>query len=813
MSKLSKSVPRILSITVLNVLVASVLQSCGGSSLGGSSGSVSGSSSATEAAAAAIDPLTDVCIEPVTPVVSGPPIAVLVSNVNNDKALPTTSSGMPVTTSEPTDPAAPRTGPIPTAQIDRSQWDGIDVVIPKGTTVTLDANVMPTSVTVFGTLRCSGDRDLTIAANWIIVVGGLLECGSEASPYSKKLVITLKGAPSEESVMGLGTKVLGAVDGGQINLIGVARKSWVKLASNAQIGTSELQLAQAVDWKAGDRIVIASSVVADQSEEREIEQVVGSKVKLKTALNYSHTGEMRQVAGVDLDLRAEVGLLTQDIRIEGDETSVDSQFGGHVMIARLRSNARMQGVQFTRMGQFNRLGRYPMHWHHVRDASGGFFRNNSISHTIQRGVFVHATDNLRVERNVVYGTKGHSFGLENGSETGNVFIGNLGLGTRGATLPKVKFENGDLADDDQAATFWFVGGNNTFTGNVAAGSEHSGFWFERSGNVKTFDDNVAHSNAAGDRPGANEQGGITTKDSRGLKSVFKNTLLYSNAVGAWFESLNSVLLDSKLVDNRMATFSAVSMENTIVIGDSNARTGNPQGNNEGLVTYTSPVVAKNVTFANFSGYAMRTFLGGPEGANFTTEGLKFVNVTDTKRIMLQIGNSYAQDLDGSLVGRPAVLTSNEPSMYTTECVAKQEWSVHICPPTLYQYQAVFNIGEKFDTLTRDDGVQQSLGTSVPFFNVIAGRKYTLSRDQGSFNVWVGGANSFVELIFPATNARFDIFECAYVGGCTDESRKLTPVATQSELDQSTGNRYFYDATAGQLHLKVGRERQIVVKRL
>jgi hypothetical protein len=52
-----------------------------------------------------------------------------------------------------------------------------------------------------------------------------------------------------------------------------------------------------------------------------------------------------------------------------------------------------------------------------------------------------------------------------------------------------------------------------------------------------------------------------------------------------------------------------------------------------------------------------------------------------------------------------------------------------------------------------------------------------------------------------------------VGGCADESRKLTPVATQTELDQSTGNRYFYDATAGQLHLKVGRERQIVVKRL
>jgi G8 domain len=797
---LTKLPKRKLLSALLNLYFIGFLHGCGGSN--GSSGSTP---------APVIDAFADVCIEPIAEVVSGPPSSVVVSNLTSSTASTTTSSGMPETSTAPVDPKASTTNQIPNTEIDRKQWDGKDVVIPKGTVVTLDANVAPSSITIFGTLRCSGDRDLSIAANWIIAVGGSLECGSEAVPYSKKLVITLKGAPSDVSQMGLGTKVLGAVDGGQINLIGTARKSWVKLSTNAQIGNSEIQLSEAVDWKAGDRIVIASSVIADQSEEREIEQVVGTKVRLKTALNYPHTGEIRQVAGVNLDMRAEVGLLTQDIRIEGDESSVDSQFGGHVMIARLRSNAKMQGVQFTRMGQFNRLGRYPMHWHHVRDASGGFFRNNSISHTIQRGVFVHATDNLRVERNVVYDTKGHGYGLENGSETGNVFIENLGLGTRGANLPKVTFENGDPADDHQAATFWFVGGNNTFIGNVAAGSEHSGFWFERSGNVKIFDSNTAHSNAADGKPGANDQAGITTKDSRGLASIFKNTLLYSNGVGAWFESLNSVLVDSKLADNRMATFSAVSMENTLVVGDSGAQTSNPQGINEGLVTYTSDVVAKNVTFANFSSHAMRTFLGGPEGAKFKTEGLKFVNVPEDRRIMLQIGNAYAIDVDGSLVGRTGIIISDLSSMRTPDCEAKPSWNVYICP-TLYPYQSVF-IGDssKGDTLTRDDGNQQALSNRIPFFSIIGGRKYTMNRDLGSFIFWIDGADIFTEISVPSANSNFDIFECSSVGNCTNESKKLTAATTKLQLDQSNGERYFYDPQTKVLHLRTGRWKQIVVR--
>ncbi len=707
--------------------------------------------------------------------------------------------------STPQQPAVP--------QIDVNQWNGKDVVIPKGTTVTLDANVTPTTVTVYGTLKCAMNRDLSISAKWILVSGGLFECGTPESPYNKKLTVTLEGAPSDESIAKIGTKVLGAVLGGQINIHGPLRKNWVRLAANTASNANQILVSEAVDWQPGDRIVIASSAIADESEERIIERISGNTIQLSSALKYSHLGEIRRVAGVDIDMRAEVGLLTHGIRIEGDEASVASQFGGHVMVAGKGSNARIQGVQFTRMGQFNRLGRYPMHWHHVRDANGGYFKNNSISHTLQRGLIVHATDNLMIEENVIYDTKGHSYGLENGSETGNTFQRNLGLATRNATLPNVIFENGDTADDHQAATYWLVAGNNTFIGNVAAGSESSGFWFERAGSVKLFTDNTAHSNAASNKPGTNDQAGITTKDSQGLTGVFKNSLLYANAVGAWFQTLDSVLLDSKLSDNRMATFSAVSLENTIVIGDSGSRTTATTSVNEGLVTYNSPVVVKNVTFANFVGYAMATFLGGPEGAKFKSEGLKFLNVADDRRIQLKVGNAYAVDVDGSLLGSVSVAVSDDPSMYTPECVAKPSLGLHICPGLL-AYQSLF-MGDptKADTLTRDDGVQQSLGVHTPFFSVIGGRKYTVNRDLGNTNLWIDGADAFVEIMIPTGAGTFDIFACIAVGNCVDETRKLSPASNQLQLDQSIGDKYFYDPISGLLHLKVPRWKQLVIRKL
>src|SRR5690606_33175167 len=88
------------------------------------------------------------------------------------------------------------------------------------------------------------------------------------------------------------------------------------------------------------------------------------------------------------------------------------------------------GVELYRMGQHLTLARYPMHWHLVGDAQGQYIRNSAIHDTYSRCVTVHGTDNVRVENNVTFNTVGHCFFLEDGIETGNQFVRNLGIQTK-----------------------------------------------------------------------------------------------------------------------------------------------------------------------------------------------------------------------------------------------------------------------------------------------------------------------------------------------------------------------------------------------
>src|SRR5690606_29107231 len=89
-----------------------------------------------------------------------------------------------------------------------------------------------------------------------------------------------------------------------------------------------------------------------------------------------------------------------------------------------------------RMGQHLELARYPIHWHINGDAQGQYIQNSAIHDTYSRCVTIHGTDNLRVENNVTYNTVGHCFFMEDGIETGNRLVRNLGIQTKcHPTLP------------------------------------------------------------------------------------------------------------------------------------------------------------------------------------------------------------------------------------------------------------------------------------------------------------------------------------------------------------------------------------------
>jgi hypothetical protein len=70
--------------------------------------------------------------------------------------------------------------------------------------------------------------------------------------------------------------------------------------------------------------------------------------------------------------------------------------------------------------------------------------------------------------------------VEDGTETGNEFIMNIGIQTGPVTrlIPNIAAaKNGDESDNEPA-TYWITNPSNTWVGNVAAGSQNSGFWFD-----------------------------------------------------------------------------------------------------------------------------------------------------------------------------------------------------------------------------------------------------------------------------------------------------------------------------------------------
>ena len=187
-----------------------------------------------------------------------------------------------------------------------------------------------------------------------------------------------------------------------------------------------------------------------------------------------------------------------------------------------------------------------------RDVTGSVVSNNVIREAYHKCIVVQGTDNLLIKGNVAFDTKGHCFVLQDGAETGNVFEGNLGALTK--SLKKdYRSPSGDTGNDP--ATFLISNPQNSLIGNVAAGSDEEGFWFElrrwsvrglskermaaegipnhqralQRAPITLFKDNVAHSNGVVSlrlRDYFPALGGNGEQLVQGFKS-------YRNAYGVW----------------------------------------------------------------------------------------------------------------------------------------------------------------------------------------------------------------------------------------------------------------------------------------
>jgi len=173
----------------------------------------------------------------------------------------------------------------------------------------------------------------------------------------------------------------------------------------------------------------------------------------------------------------EIALLSRNIAFTSKDDDPSHPFHGpHLMILQTPKVAQnIIGVDFRGFGQQGTAGRYPINFHVCGNVAGTIVARNTVRHSHQRCYVVHATDYVKLEYNIAFDTFGHCFMLEDGIEEENSFFHNLGLET------KIMPDEGliSIAESDQfAATFWAANPKNYFLGNVAAGSEDNGFWYE-----------------------------------------------------------------------------------------------------------------------------------------------------------------------------------------------------------------------------------------------------------------------------------------------------------------------------------------------
>ena len=447
---------------------------------------------------------------------------------------------------------------------------GTTVTIGPGKTVILDVSPPALKgIQIQGNLVFA-DQNINLTTGYILVTGGEFRIGTETDRYEHKAIITFTGDIADVTGMGLGNKFLMVMGGGRLELHGARAgvPSWTQLKKTVSPGQTILETAESMGWRVGDKVVIApSGTDAEQTEVRTIVEVIGHQIRVTPGLNFRHYGKVDTIHGYAIDMRAEIGLLTRDIVLQGDASSETSQNGGHVMVMN-GSHAKVEGVEFFRMGWYGEQARYPMHWHFSGDSYGDYANNNSVHRSFHRAFVVHGTNGVKVNNNVAYNVFSHCYVVaEDGNEMFNEFVGNLGLMTkRIPDMDDFAFPGGQfssLQSERHPGTFWLANPNNIVRDNHAAGSlDGIGFFYDGAGTAETvpanfFTGNIAHSNNSTE--GSYDRAFYRTTGwglfvgpglGNGTTMFFNNFTGYKNTMGgAWLDGDLVTLRNSVLADN------------------------------------------------------------------------------------------------------------------------------------------------------------------------------------------------------------------------------------------------------------------------
>ena len=361
---------------------------------------------------------------------------------------------------------------------------------------------------------------------------GSLIIGTPDTPIEATAEIVFAGEPIDLST-DPGQYGTGLIVFGNITMHGrPLAKTFTRLAREPKQGDRVLLLAESVPtgWLPGDRLFIPDTrqhlaldrlQFRSQGEEVTVASVDGKQISLAEPLRHDHLGA-RDVSG-RLDLLPHVSHLQRNIILRSEP---GAHIRGHVLLA-ARARVDIRGVGFKALGrtlptldddtQFDEQGkatkignnqkaRYALHTHHLigpKHSNNADFQfqlvNNVVEDALKWAVVIHGSHYGSIKGNIAYGFAGAGFVTEDGTESYNVFDGNMAVGIKAGELANYAISRqrgrggvkvnmaasyklfGDKPEAEnigfEGSGFWARLPHNIFRNNVAANVKFSGFNF------------------------------------------------------------------------------------------------------------------------------------------------------------------------------------------------------------------------------------------------------------------------------------------------------------------------------------------------
>ena len=333
------------------------------------------------------------------------------------------------------------TGSVPTT--------GDSVAISAGHTVVYDAqsDAVLAGVEIRGTLQFSRtvNTRLKTSDNIMVMAGGFLDMGTEASPIPKEakaeVVFVLppgyrmQGATPPDN-MGFiqGDTGLWAMGGSRWEVNGAPiNRTWVKLDADAPKGATTITVENDVtDWQVGDSILVTQTsnpvatadgeVYIDENEVRTVSLITrGAENQTLLTINkplvFFHKGSDKE--------KGEVGLLSRNVRFTTDIVGIDettlegisaAQRDGRLFAHTMYMAGALGNIEYAEfkyMGNDRALSRYPMHLHVMGDtARGKILRGNAVWYSGNRAYVSHESNGPLIEDDVSYNTVNSPYFVE-----------------------------------------------------------------------------------------------------------------------------------------------------------------------------------------------------------------------------------------------------------------------------------------------------------------------------------------------------------------------------------------------------------------